>query len=182
MIDQPEFVKFRKIPRLNRECIITEKIDGTNAQIFIDENDKIWAGSRNRWLTPEKDNFGFAQWVKDNENDLFSLGSGHHFGEWWGKNIQRSYELTERRFSLFYVEKWQDNDYRPLCCSVVPVLYKGKFNTLIIKEVLRELKISGSQAEVGYMNPEGIVILHKAASQLFKVTLKNDSLPKGSTE
>ena len=30
------FVKFSKIPRLNRDMIITEKIDGTNAQIFIE--------------------------------------------------------------------------------------------------------------------------------------------------
>lgn len=30
-----EFIKFNKIPRLNRDIVITEKIDGTNAQIFI---------------------------------------------------------------------------------------------------------------------------------------------------
>ena len=28
----PEFKPFEKIARLNRECVITEKIDGTNAQ------------------------------------------------------------------------------------------------------------------------------------------------------
>jgi hypothetical protein len=26
----PEFVPFPKIPRLHKECIVTEKIDGTN--------------------------------------------------------------------------------------------------------------------------------------------------------
>jgi len=30
-----KFEKFSKIPRLSRDCIITEKIDGTNAQIVI---------------------------------------------------------------------------------------------------------------------------------------------------
>ena len=33
----PGFVEFRKIPRLNRDIIITEKIDGTNASIVIEE-------------------------------------------------------------------------------------------------------------------------------------------------
>lgn len=30
-----EFQGFQKIPRLSRECIITEKIDGTNAFIEV---------------------------------------------------------------------------------------------------------------------------------------------------
>ena len=33
------FVSFPKISRLNRSVIITEKIDGTNAGIYIPEND-----------------------------------------------------------------------------------------------------------------------------------------------
>ncbi len=33
-----EFKEFPKIARLTRDCIITEKIDGTNASIYISEN------------------------------------------------------------------------------------------------------------------------------------------------
>jgi hypothetical protein len=33
-----EFREFSKMARLSREIIITEKIDGTNAQIFIGED------------------------------------------------------------------------------------------------------------------------------------------------
>lgn len=36
-----EFKGFPKIPRLSRDCIITEKIDGTNAQIIIEEYDQF---------------------------------------------------------------------------------------------------------------------------------------------
>ena len=36
-----EFTKFPKIPRLNRDMIITEKIDGTNAQIYVAEQAEI---------------------------------------------------------------------------------------------------------------------------------------------
>lgn len=73
-----EFVEFPKIARLSREIVVTEKIDGTNAQIYIlhrdvltpqtepyviswTDNHVLLAGSRNRYLTPGADNFGFAQ-------------------------------------------------------------------------------------------------------------------------
>jgi hypothetical protein len=42
------FAEFPKMARLSRECIITEKIDGTNAQILITEEGEIYAGSRTR--------------------------------------------------------------------------------------------------------------------------------------
>ncbi|MCJ7726507.1 MAG: hypothetical protein MUP76_09000, partial [Acidimicrobiia bacterium] len=45
-----------------------------------------------RWITPEVDNYGFARWVKDHEEELRTgLGAGLHFGEWWGQGIQRRY-------------------------------------------------------------------------------------------
>src|SRR3990167_9217210 len=100
-----EFIKFPSIKRLSREIIITEKLDGTNAQIYIklrgacleEELDKvpyiavahsgieyiILAGSRARWLGKGKeDNFGFREWVEKNAEELLMLGLGKHFGEW----------------------------------------------------------------------------------------------------
>src|ERR1700744_4152565 len=86
---------------------------------------KISAQSRNRLLTPGKnDNYGFAGWVEENKEELFKLGPGHHFGEWWGKSIARNYGLDERRFSLFNVKRWVE-DTKPSCCHVVPVIYAG---------------------------------------------------------
>ena len=110
-----EFMAFPSIKRLTRGCIITEKIDGTNAQVCIDVDGTVRAGSRNRWLTPGDDNFGFASWVKLHEDDLRQLGTGRHFGEWWGSGIQRRYGLAEKRFSLF-----RTPSTLPACCSVVP--------------------------------------------------------------
>ena len=58
-----EFKSFQKIPRItNEQYIITEKIDGTNAVIAIGENGEFYTGSRNRWITPGDDNFGFSSW------------------------------------------------------------------------------------------------------------------------
>ena len=36
-----EFVKFNKIPRLSREIVISEKIDGSNGQICIVKYDEM---------------------------------------------------------------------------------------------------------------------------------------------
>lgn len=171
-----EFEDFGKISRLSRECVITEKIDGTNAQVYVDDELNVKAGSRNRWITPEDDNYGFARWVKDNEDELRELGPGRHFGEWWGAGIQRRYDLKEKRFSLFNTARWIEN--YPSCCHVVPVLYHGVFDTNEIDSVLETLRKYGSVASPNFMNPEGIVIWHTAARVMFKKTLDNDALPK----
>ena len=88
-----EFEPFNKIPRLNRECFVTEKLDGTNAVVYIQQkclrcgldyafnkpsgDNKfvsccgyevappmtIHAGSKNKWIRIGEDNAGFAAWV-----------------------------------------------------------------------------------------------------------------------
>lgn len=172
------FESFPSISRLSRECVVTEKIDGTNAQITITPDDQFLVGSRSRWITPEDDNFGFARWAHEHEAELrVGLGYGSHFGEWWGSGIQRGYGLQkgEKRFSLFNVKRWGDPDVRPACCDVVPVLYRGLFDTTVIDEQLALLSRTGSLAAPGFMKPEGVVVFHNASGQLFKKTLdKND--------
>lgn len=175
----PEFESFDKIPRLRRSCVITEKIDGSSGQIFVSEDGTVFAGSRNRWVTPENDNMGFARWVKEHESELREgLGIGRHYGEWWGSGIQRRYDLKEKRFSLFNTARW-NSENTPKCCHVVPVLYQGDFDTGAIDAQLLLLKIEGSRAAPGFMKPEGIVIYHVASRTLFKQTIEADSEPKG---
>lgn len=176
--DLDEFAPFPKIARLFRECVITEKIDGTNAQVVVsDDGSSVRAGSRNRWITPEADNMGFAKWVEANAEELKQLGPGRHFGEWWGAGIQRKYGLKEKRFSLFNVAKWGES--RPACCHVVPVIAQGKFTTDLVETALKHLRIGGSVAAPGFMNPEGIVVFHTHGSHLYKVTLDNNDEHKG---
>jgi hypothetical protein len=196
-----EFEPFPKIARLKRGCVITEKIDGSNAQIMIldlhgpaafemdnatatYENWVIFAGSRSRWVKPGKstDNYGFAGWARDNAAELVKLGPGRHFGEWWGSGINRAYGLIggDKRFSLFNVQRWADGRAeRPACCGVVPTLYEGIFNDTAINNTLAALALNGSMAAPGFMKPEGIVVWHTAARELFKVTLEKDEQPKG---
>ncbi len=213
-----EFTPFPKVPRLFREMVITEKLDGTNASIWIyDEFEMaekaipydsavaqavdddyplyLFAGSRKRFIAPGKDtdNYGFAAWVRNNAEELVKLGPGVHYGEWWGKGIQRGYGLGEKRFSLFNVGRWRPNwltddivnsdeptERAPSCCHVVPVLYRGPFDAVDYKgetgvaEALNTLTKLGSLAAPGFMNPEGIMIYHTAARQYFKKTFEGD--------
>lgn len=177
-MNDEEFREFPKIARLSRAIIVTEKIDGTNAQIYIDGDGNIIAGSRNRWLTPDDDNFGFSRWVESHHADLLALGPGRHYGEWWGCGINRGYHLAERRFSLFNTSRWADDAARPACCHVVPVLYRGPFLTEMVDACLGGLAAHGSKAAPGYPDPEGVVVFHTAGNLMLKKTIMDDSQPK----
>ena len=182
-----EFQSFPKMPRLFRDVVITEKIDGTNAQIFIPDNGPVvcasgrevpfLCGSRNRWIFPENDNAGFARWAYENQEELLKLGPGRHFGEWWGQGIGRKYGLDHKRFSLFNAERWTD-EVRPSCCHVVPVLFKGMFDTTVVSALAEMLVAKGSVAAPGFMDPEGLVVFHTAGLFGMKYTLKHDGIPK----
>ena len=184
--------------RLSREVLITEKIDGTNAQILITEDGGFFTGSRKRWITPQDDNFGFSAWAHDNKEELMKLGKGRHFGEWWGQGIQRKYDLNHKRFSLFNVARWHLHgedpelipcaDPRiekytqelPLCCHRVPLLYRGEFCTGHADKWIGILRDCGSVAAQGFMKPEGIIVFHIAGNVGFKKTIINDNQPKGN--
>ena len=171
-----EFREFPKIARFSRDIIVTEKLDGTNASIHIEQDGTFLTGSRTRWITPEDDNYGFSRWAHANKDELMNLGPGTHFGEWWGQGVQRNYRLKEKRFSLFNISRWEAE--RPACCGVVPVLYKGPLSESRILDCLTALQVEGSKAAPGFMDPEGIVIFHTAGGHLYKKTLKKDDVPK----
>jgi hypothetical protein len=200
-----EFEAFPKLPRLNRGMVITEKIDGTNACVVIAQCERfpelsgpppialfthgvmgqigIWTQSRKRMISPGKqDNAGFAGWVKDHGEELLGLGEGRHFGEWWGQGIQRRYDQDRKRFSLFNTSRWSENPERPECCDVVPVLAQADFSQDRIADELEKLGAFGSVAAPGFMDPEGVVVYLSAARSMFKVTLKDDQLPKSVAE
>ena len=174
-----EFTPFAKMARLSRECVITEKIDGTNASIYIGENGEFLTASRNRWITQEDDNYGFSKWAHENKEELMKLGEGHHFGEWWGGKIQRGYGMDEKRFSLFNTSRWNEKNPPPDCCSVVPVLYAGVFTSTAVDDALDKLREIGSIAGHGFSRPEGVVVYQVAGRCYFKKTIEKDEQWKG---
>jgi hypothetical protein len=204
-----EFTEFPKIPRYRREMVVTEKLDGSNAAVvwypaddggphhkdtittetLIDQHGAdigryhLLAQSRNRFVVPEVvrkggDNHGFGKWVEDNAGALTRLGPGVHYGEWWGLGIQRGYGQTRKRFSLFNVTRW-NNESRPECCDVVPILGFGTPSEGVVEKSVELLEKNGSAAAPGFMSPEGVIVWHSTSKQYFKVMLRNDDIPKG---
>lgn len=213
-----KFEAWPKIPRLSKTMVVTEKIDGTNAAIIIrplephtadvaehetfvyvaPENGgtpitgdfyAVGAQSRNRLITPQSDNAGFAQWVWSCADALVQgFGPGRHFGEWWGKGIQRGYDQDQKWFSPFNSSRWNTESIEQanlawLGVRAVPVLrISAVFDTLVVDDAIDDLMVFGSQVALGYMNPEGVVVYHAASGQLFKRLIENDDRPKSVVE
>jgi hypothetical protein len=207
------FREFPKIARLYKgNIVVTEKIDGTNGQIYIVNGEcpdalatievdadsttgtesllySIFAGSRSRWLSRGKgDNFAFAHWVAENAYALATgLGEGRHFGEWWGRGIQRGYNQADRNFSLFNVGRWftpggvgqmPDLDTEDLPnpvpavpgLSTVPIVYYGPWFGRAadpVSEALRRLQYSGSTLD-SRTPAEGVMVFHEASGLYLK--------------
>lgn len=193
----PVFSEFASIARLSRDMVVTEKIDGANAQVHVTDDGRVIAGSRNRWvpLDGKQSHFGFEKWVAEHADELRDgLGVGSHYGEWWGSGIQRRYGLSEKRFSLFNVGRWtSDHNIKVgepgewstqcaevTCCHVVPILLRWTFDTEQVDGILALLSVNGSYAAPGFMQPEGIVVYHAASKQLFKKTLDKNDGHKGA--
>lgn len=192
-MDRVTFQRFPKVPRLFDDVVVTEKIDGTNGQLLICPQEHVGvlepfvlgryaglavlAGSRLRFLTVAEDNYGFAQWTADHAEALIAeLGEGRHFGEWWGRGIQRGYGVPDRRFSLFDIRRWSAIPLR--VCTVVPVVERGVLDTTLLSTCLSTLQRVGSLAAPGFMRPEGLVVSHTHSKTLWKVPLDGKSKGK----
>lgn len=199
------FTPFPKVPRWSKGWSVSEKINGANAQVLIitaaemlkanifategpeqfvlghDQHRQLYmfAGSRNRLLhmtTRTGDNFGFAKWVRGHAEDLFRLGLGCHFGEWYGHGIQKNpYDLPEgeRRLALFN-PRWIDQG--PECTEVVPQLGTAG-DALELEGMYGAFKFRGTMVPGAGPNredPEGIMIYHQGSGQIYKRTYEND--------
>lgn len=190
-----EFKSYPKIPRLGKlRWSITEKLDGTNGIVHIVPFDNktvamssgaiaivngyaVFAGSRTRWLKPGKgtDNFNFADFVLENAEYLVKwLGEGTHYGEWWGRGIQRTYNLAWRHFTLFNPFRYQhlptaiDQVRNNELLGTVPLLYSGDGLDDLSQsiEMSKEQMYSFGSKACTFDRPEGFVVclgdkLHK---------------------
>lgn len=108
-----EFIKYAHVERLGTietdgildgQCYFYPKLDGANASIWYDHDQKEWkAGSRNRELTVENDNHGFCAWVKENSQHWVPLWEGLRlYGEWLVPHSLRTYRQDAwRKFYAF---------------------------------------------------------------------------------
>jgi hypothetical protein len=127
LIKYPSTGQFRHVVRDCRAQGIDEltftgtvKLHGTNSGVVFScksGNPQLWAQSRNRVLTPEKDNQGFATFVKERETAFIILLQSFAkersidleknflcvYGEWCGNKIQKyvAIEKLPRMFVIF---------------------------------------------------------------------------------
>lgn len=112
-----EFISFGSIESLHnkvklankryhseQEFSVKPKLHGTNASIVV-SNEQVYAQSRKNVITPEKDNAGFATFVKTlpitpNLADGFTWVI---YGEWAGQGIQKNDAITQIGKKAFFV-------------------------------------------------------------------------------
>ena len=134
----------------------TVKLHGTNAGISFDPStNELQAQSRNRVITPESDNAGFAFFVESNKEELIEWFKSQHFdevvtvfGEWCGGNIQKGVALSQLS-KMFVVFDIKVGDYYYLPYEVVLVDMP-----LNVKSVYDFPTYS---VDVDFSNPEGCV-------------------------
>ena len=111
------FTPFKKIPRLSRDMVVTEKLDGTNASVHIMEDGEFITCSRNRIITPGDDNYGFSKWAHghkeelmklcENDTDLFDREKDEFRPISW-EYIERKYEVSKlSNGSFVIISSWQ---------------------------------------------------------------------------
>lgn len=165
-----EFKAWEKIPRdSNETVVITEKLDGTNACVVIQDGVIVAVQSRKRFICIGADNYGFAGWVEVNNDDLLTMGDGYHYGEWVGLGINKNpHELKDKRFYLFNSGRWGvNNPDTPKCVYVVPVLAYREYTNTLVDETMATLKESGSH--IGG-SPEGVVTYYTRTRRYAKTT------------
>lgn len=169
-----EFAAWPKTPRVGKSpagVVVTEKMDGTNACIVIENGEIVGIQSRNRFIAPGDDNFGFAKWVAEHADELIKLGNGTHYGEWVGPGIQNNpHNLTEKALYLFNVARPAHT--LPECVRQVRVLYEGNVRDGLVDELMSDLRTHGDLNEY---TPEGIIIYCRKTQTREKATFAHSN-------
>ena len=111
------FTKYPHLERLGTDevedillgtCYLFPKIDGTNASVWMNQEGEICAGSRNREITPENDNQGFAAFVQKNAEVFRTFFEKNPrcilYGEWLVPHTLKTYKKDAwRKFYIFDV-------------------------------------------------------------------------------
>ncbi len=134
-----EFIKYPKTPRLFREIIVTEKLDGENTTMY---NDHIHARSLNSGSHPTRD------WVKGLWGNIkYLLDEDFRI---CGENMYGKHTIHYKNLkSYFYViSMWQEDtclswESTVEMCNLmelthVPVLYRGVFDYDQIRDLYKK--------------------------------------------
>ena len=179
-----EFKKYQHIEKFGSEetdginkgmCYVFPKIDGTNAQLWMDEG--LHAGSRKRELSIDSDNAGFYEWAQKQEN-IIKFFSAHPnlrlMGEWLVPHSLKTYKDDAwRKFYVFDVMNGDDylsyDEYKPILekfnIEYIPLL--AKIENPTHEELVELLDKNTYLIEEGKGVGEGIVIKNYAYKNKF---------------
>ena len=108
-----EFKKYQHVERfgcvevdgiLNGKVYLFDKIDGTNSQIWVDDNSELHFGSRNRELTLDYDNHNFMSSLHKDERLIKFFNDNKNlklYGEWLKPHTIKHYD--DEAWNKFYV-------------------------------------------------------------------------------
>ena len=170
-----EFLKYQHVERLgtpetegidNGMCYIFPKIDGTNAQLWMDGGLK--AGSRNRELSVDNDNAGFYNWALSQLPILNFFHSNPNlrlYGEWLVPHSLKTY--NDNAWRQFYVFDVMDDEnylsydtYKPMLeefgIEYIPPICKVKNPSYEL--IVSQLDKNGYLIKDGSGVGEGIVV------------------------
>lgn len=126
-----------------QELIVQPKLDGTNGVVaYNPEDDSLIIGSRNRYITVDNDNQGFAKYIMDNKEKYLRYFREHPcnvlYGEFMINHVFRVKPEFARQFYVFDVYSKCINKYIPMIeddlavCGIkyVPSMYVEPTNLL----------------------------------------------------
>ena len=161
-----EFKKYQHIERFGRTEVegilsgtvhIFDKIDGTNAQVWLGEDGVLHFGSSNRELSLDFDNNGFMNSLNNNQNliNFFSENKELRlYGEWLKPHTIKYYE--DNAWSNFYVFDVMDENDEYLPYEEYVELLK-KYNILYIP-VLAVLTNATYEEISSYLNKVSFLV------------------------
>lgn len=129
---EPIMNRLAKLPTLT--FIGTEKIHGSNCSFYF-KGEEVVCQSRERIITPEDDNYGFAKFVHKNLEILRAYFPKNTvvYGEWAGKGIQNKVAVCElEKFFVVFAAKEIDGKWIDTSPWVTPEdirvfnIYKNK--------------------------------------------------------
>lgn len=176
-----EFRKYQHVERFGTvevegiefgECYIFPKIDGTNASVWIDEDNVVRAGSRNRELSLDNDNAGFYNWVVNQDNIysfLYDNPKLRLYGEWLVPHSLKTYnDNAWKNFYVFDVILYDNNEKRYISYDVYSkILAKYNINYIppiaiinnpTYEQLIKKLPANNYLIKDGEGAGEGIVI------------------------
>lgn len=169
----PKYKPVAAMPTLEFEG--TVKLHGTNASVVIDGGEVRYQ-SRNRVITPEDDNAGFAAWAST--INWMGLAADYNdgeepviiYGEWCGEGVQSGVAVSSlpKRFVIFSIrvgEEWATKE--EILSATIPVgvdlIYRTETwsrkidfnNPQLIQNELKELT-DGVEIECPYAKGNGV--------------------------